>query len=138
MPHRHGFSRHFNGAGCIPTMRGGCGTGKIRGGHRRPLVLQAFRPGRVLINPERSQTWRCPRYPRKRTSGLAFGTSVLCHKSGSDLRLEFLRKTRILSSVAVLAPRLAVGLRPQALETNPAVAYVPTRTFMMNGWTVQS
>ena len=34
--------------------------------------------GRVLINPERSQTWRCPRSPRKRTSGPAFGPSALC------------------------------------------------------------
>src|SRR5438874_2055272 len=33
---------------------------------------------RVLVNPERSQTWRCPRYPWKRTSGLAFGPSALC------------------------------------------------------------
>ena len=36
--------------------------------------------GRVLINPERSQTWRCPRYPQKPTSGLPFGTSALGQK----------------------------------------------------------
>ena len=44
----------------------------------RPSRRLRMRPGRVLINPERSQTWRCPRYPRKRTSGLAFGPSALC------------------------------------------------------------
>src|SRR5712671_5369083 len=29
----------------------------------RPSRRLRLRPGRVLINPERSQTWRCPRYP---------------------------------------------------------------------------
>ena len=38
--------------------------------------LLEYRLGRVLINPERSQTWRCLRYAQKRTSGPAFGTSA--------------------------------------------------------------
>ena len=47
----------------------------------RPLL--EYRLGRVLINPERSQTWLCPRYPQNRTSGLAFGMSALGHEPTS-------------------------------------------------------
>ena len=57
----------------------------------RPSRRLRLRPGRVLINPERSQTWRCPRYPRKRTSGLAFGPSALCH-----LRTHALQQTAVI------------------------------------------
>jgi hypothetical protein len=49
----------------------------------RPPEITAVRghrgaaAGHLLINPERSWTWRCPHCPRKRTSGLAFRTSAL-------------------------------------------------------------
>src|SRR6266849_4567326 len=44
------------------------------------LYMLEGKLGRVLINPERSWTWRCPHYPRKRTSGPAFRTSALCQE----------------------------------------------------------
>src|SRR5882724_11235202 len=47
----------------------------------------------ILLNPERSGTWRCPHYPRKRASGLAFRTSALCQGTKS-LRSSPLRGSK--------------------------------------------
>src|ERR1700675_2834738 len=63
---------------------------------RRHLILfsfvipSLFELGHVLINPERSWTWRCPHYPRERASGLGFRTSALCQQRKRRASLDHL------------------------------------------------
>src|SRR5438105_14094836 len=77
-----------------PSERHGC---RNRGALRAAIQLVL---GRVLINRERSQTWRCPRYPRKRISGLACGTPALC-RIAEVLRLAANRDSILLTKTKV-------------------------------------
>ena len=49
-----------------------------RSGSGRKCARRTCFEAAAGTDPKRLWTWRCPHYPRKRTSGLAFRTSALC------------------------------------------------------------